>query len=129
MKKLDNPERERLVHNPGQESYSKALKETIPLVAYSVIWLVLLFTDILSLSGSDSKAVSVIMYISATMQGFMGGISSGMFFIHFCIKFVCLKKRPRQEQSDHSKHINILSSDGGYQSTFYTAEDQAEGTK
>ena len=129
MRTLDNPERERLL-NHDQENYSKALKESIPLVGYSVTWLVLLLTDILSLSSSGSKAVGVIRYISDTMQGFMGGISAGMFFIHFCVKFFCLKKRSRQEQEDLSKPINIFSSNGGDQSTYYTAsaEDQAEGS-
>ena len=130
MKKLDNPERELLLHDRGVENYTNAIKETIPLVAYSVAWLVLLITDILSLSNSHSDALSVIEYISNLATGFMGGFSAGIFFIHFCVKSFCLKKRPRKRQGDLPQQpVNFSSSDGRYQSTFYTAEDQEEGTK
>ena len=132
MKSTNNPEREGLLDNRDQESHSKALKETIPLAIYSLTVLALLITDMLSprLSHSHSKTLKVVTYIANILTGCAGGCSAGIFFIQFCVKFYCPKKRPRQEQGDLPQQpINLSGSDERYQSSFYTADDQEEGSK
>ena len=129
MKSLGNSESEELLHNRDQDRHSKALKETIPLAIYSMTLLALLITDILSLSDSNSKTLRDVSYVSNILTGCIGGSSAGIFFIQFCIKFYCPKKRSCMEQAEIPQPVNISSSDGGYHSTFYTAEDQAEESK
>ena len=123
MKLLKTPEREELIAKKYQEKYSCVLRQTLPLVIYSLTFLVLLIVDVLCLIHPDKKTSHVVEYVSNVLTGCVGGSSATVFFIHFGIRFYCLKKQPRVEQSHLSQPIN----DGRYGSTsYYTAEDHLE---
>ena len=126
QKSLKTPEREELIAKRDQRKYSKALRETLPFVTYPATILVLLIIDSLTPFTSNSPASFVFNCISDVLSGCMGGISAGIFFIHFLVRFQCLSKRPPIKLDDDFETTNTRTSSEGHGPTFYTAEEHLE---
>ena len=132
LKSLSSPEREELIAKRFRETYSKALKETLPLVVYPTTVLVLLIIDSLNPINSDSRATFIFNCISDELSGCMGGISAATFFVHYFVKLQRPTKRAASKHSygDHSQTINTTSTSTTVDSrTYYTADNFSEGSK
>ena len=127
LKSLKSPEREELLASHDQERYLKAFKETLSLVMYPFTVLFLLIIDMLGLINLCSETARILGYISNVLSGCIGGISAGIFFLQqLCVRIQFLPKRPPGELSGNSNSVNIRTSNTGYGSTYYTAEDHLE---